>query len=219
MSTIVSLEIKPRDGAPEVSRAAATKVVEALRPQKSGLSCELVSEGSGDIASIVLGGPQSSFDDALRVAFAIADGLGWAVFDNERGAYVPRSELDESAGLRPALSTLSASLGRESRAWLVRRFLFHLVPRDALSIGFYLLVGSVSAKVVNLMLATERPIWAEPGLTVAVGVVVFLIVSGAVISVLGETRGREMERRAVQQGDAADGGQRSSGANAPSGHN
>jgi hypothetical protein len=211
MSFSVSLEVRATGAHSGVDRPSLASFIDTLAvPPDQEIEIDLLpdpGEATDDrVLAVSIGGPGVAYEQAMRVAFVLADHLRWSVFDNERGAYVPRWELDAPVGLRPALATWRSGLSRAPKGWLVRRFLFHLPPRDAVSVAFYAFAGVLSSKGANWLWAPAVPIWGGPGVVCGALVAIGLLALAAASSVLGEVTTREMERRwgAVQQPDAAD---------------
>jgi hypothetical protein len=134
---------------------------------------------------IPAGAALKSGDAAYRLSMAVAQSLGWRVYDPQRDDYVPRSELEPGPSFRDALATLVNEARQEGARRLLGRLAQRMRRQSITSIAYLAAVGAIVTAVGDRFLGYrfESHPWALA--LIAAALAAGLLLGDVILDVLG----------------------------------
>ena len=143
---------------------------------------------------------------AYRLSMAVAQRLGWRVFDPQRDDYVPPAELEAGPSFREALATLLGEARQEGLRRLLVRSARRLLRQSVTSIGYIAGAGFIMAAVGGRLFGYRFEDHPGPIFAIAAALAAALLLGDVVLDVLGEVHQDALRRvgRAAEPGIEAD---------------
>ena len=144
-----------------------------------------------------------SGDAAYRLSMAVAQRLGWRVYDPQRDGYVPPSELKPGPSLREALATLLNEARREGAQRLLVRTAHRVRGQSVTSIGYIAAAAFIIAAVGGRIFGYRFESHPRAIVVIASALAAALFLGDVILDVLGAVHQdalRREEGRAAEQG-------------------
>jgi hypothetical protein len=148
-----------------------------------------------------------SGDAAYRLSVAVAQRLGWRVYDPQRDDYVPPSELEPGPSFRQALATLLNEARQEGAQRLLVRTAHRVRHQSITSIGYIAAAGFIIAAVGGRIFGYRFEHHPRAIVLIASALAAALFLGDVILDVLGAVHQdalRREEGRAAEQGVEAD---------------
>jgi hypothetical protein len=138
-----------------------------------------------------------SGDAAYRLSMAVAQRLGWRVYDPQRDDYVPPSELEPGPSCREALATLLQEARQEGVPRLLARTAYRIRRQSIPSIGYIAGTSFIIAAVGARLFGYRFESHLRTITLIALALAALLILGDVILDVLGAVHQDALHRGAA----------------------